>query len=217
MDITEAARYLTRGREATEELLRSLRETGDALERAVTPRLTYLVLRRTPEGCEGIALPGEDVRALLKDADRVIAAACTLGEAAARFIRRAFALDAAGGVMADACASALADGEMARFEKEMTLRYREAGLYLTDRFSPGYGDLPLTAQKDICAALDAEKRLGLRVNGSMLLVPEKSVTAVIGICPVPQRHRAIDEAGGCRGCAAFGSCEFQRQGRTCHG
>ena len=218
MDAAEAAGYLHWPEEAlTEETLDLLRKIGGKLEREAEPRLVYRIFDRTEDGCEGLCLPGEDIRTLLGDAKRVIVAACTLGEAASRFIRRAFLTDMARGVMADACASALADGEMARFERDMARRFFPQGLYLTDRFSPGYGDLPLTVQKDLCALLDTERNLGLTVNKSMMLVPEKSVTAVMGICPVPQKHRAVNEKSGCASCAAHENCVFLRGGRTCHG
>ena len=106
---------------------------------------------------------------------------------------------------------------MDRFEKERTREYLARGLYLTDRFSPGYGDLPLTVQKDLCGVLDTRRTLGLTVNESMLLIPEKSVTAVMGICPAPQKHRAAADKSGCAKCAAFENCVFRLQGRTCHG
>jgi hypothetical protein len=49
------------------------------------------------------------------------------------------------------------------------------------RFSPGYGDLPLDLQKEIFAALDCGKNIGLTLNDSMLMSPTKSVTAIVGI------------------------------------
>lgn len=49
------------------------------------------------------------------------------------------------------------------------------------RFSPGYGDLPLSVQKDIFAVLDCGKRIGLVLNDSLLMSPSKSVTAFMGI------------------------------------
>lgn len=52
---------------------------------------------------------------------------------------------------------------------------------LKPRFSPGYGDLPLLAQRDIFAVLDCAKRIGLCLNDSMLMSPSKSVTAFAGI------------------------------------
>ncbi len=52
---------------------------------------------------------------------------------------------------------------------------------LTTRFSPGYGDLPLSMQKDLFAVLKPEKAIGLTLNESLLMTPTKSVTAIIGI------------------------------------
>ena len=49
------------------------------------------------------------------------------------------------------------------------------------RFSPGYGDLPLSVQRDFFAMLDCERKLGLCLNESLLMSPSKSVTAIIGL------------------------------------
>lgn len=49
------------------------------------------------------------------------------------------------------------------------------------RFSAGYGDFPLEAQKSIFAVLDPARRIGLGLNESLLMSPSKSVTAIIGI------------------------------------
>ncbi len=49
------------------------------------------------------------------------------------------------------------------------------------RFSPGYGDLPLAAQKDIFAVLSPEKQIGLTLTDSLLMSPSKSVTAIVGL------------------------------------
>ena len=45
------------------------------------------------------------------------------------------------------------------------------------RFSPGYGDLSLSVQKEIFSLLECEKRVGLCLNDSLLMSPSKSVTA----------------------------------------
>lgn len=52
---------------------------------------------------------------------------------------------------------------------------------LKPRFSPGYGDCSLYAQKDIFALLGCEKKIGLTLNDSLLMTPSKSVTAFAGI------------------------------------
>ncbi len=49
------------------------------------------------------------------------------------------------------------------------------------RYSPGYGDTPLESQRDIFAALDCERKIGLTLGQTMLMTPTKSVTAIIGV------------------------------------
>lgn len=49
------------------------------------------------------------------------------------------------------------------------------------RFSPGYGDLTLTLQREIITALDCPRKIGLTLNESLLLSPTKSVTAIMGL------------------------------------
>jgi cobalamin-dependent methionine synthase I len=51
---------------------------------------------------------------------------------------------------------------------------------LTMRYSPGYGDWNLDVQPEILATLDSG-RIRLTSNISHILIPEKSVTAIIGI------------------------------------
>ena len=57
----------------------------------------------------------------------------------------------------------------------------ERDVNIHPRFSPGYGDLPIEAQKDIISVLDSARRIGVALNDSMLMSPSKSVTAFIGI------------------------------------
>ena len=49
------------------------------------------------------------------------------------------------------------------------------------RVSAGYGDIPLSLQRDIFRALEPEKRIALYLNESLLMTPMKSVTAFIGV------------------------------------
>ena len=52
---------------------------------------------------------------------------------------------------------------------------------LTDRFSPGYGDLPLAMQREVMDALDCGRTVGITLSDSLLMTPSKSVTAIIGM------------------------------------
>lgn len=59
--------------------------------------------------------------------------------------------------------------------------YEKSNLYTRPRFSPGYGDLPLSLQRDIFRVLDCPRKIGLTLNESLLMSPSKSVTAIVGI------------------------------------
>lgn len=58
---------------------------------------------------------------------------------------------------------------------------KASGYTLKPRFSAGYGDLPLDTNRNIFAALNLEKNLGVTLNDSLLMSPTKSVTAFVGI------------------------------------
>ena len=49
------------------------------------------------------------------------------------------------------------------------------------RFSCGYGDLPLSLQREIFPALDVTRYIGVTLTDGDLMIPSKSVTAIVGI------------------------------------
>lgn len=55
------------------------------------------------------------------------------------------------------------------------------GESLVKRYSPGYGTFPLAAQRPLLALLDASRKVGVSLTDSLLMVPSKSVSAIIGI------------------------------------
>ena len=65
-------------------------------------------------------------------------------------------------------------------ESEIRKELRE-GEHLTSRYSPGYGDLPIESQHTILNLLDASRKIGVSLTGSLMMVPSKSVSAVIGV------------------------------------
>jgi hypothetical protein len=82
------------------------------------------------------------------------------------------------------------------------------GLTITRRFSPGYGDLPLDIQPALLAVLDAERRIGLTCTQSLILLPRKSVTALIGLGEsLPAREQ---KAGSCEGCSLSKTCSINK-------
>ena len=55
------------------------------------------------------------------------------------------------------------------------------GESLVSRYSPGYGDFPLAAQRTLLGLLDASRQVGVSLTDSLLMVPSKSVSAIIGV------------------------------------
>lgn len=214
-DVDEALRYLGAGGDAPEELRRQVAAAADELAAAVQPRYTYKIydLDHT-EGriClrgAGVALTGETAERMLAQCDQAALLACTLGATFDAQLLAAQARDMARAVILDACGSAFVESGCDTVEQEIAARFPDR--YLTDRFSPGYGDLPLSLQPDICTVLDAARRLGVHVTESLILNPVKSVTAVIGLSDKPQMARIR----GCGFCSMRETCLLRKGGKHC--
>ncbi len=59
--------------------------------------------------------------------------------------------------------------------------------FLRPRFSPGYGDFPLHYQRLLFNILDISKKIGVSLTESYLMIPSKSITAVIGLSDDPSQ------------------------------
>ena len=214
LDRAEALRYLAIARPDAGSL-EAIEPVAAALEQALTPRFTFAVfpVRRTPEGAalegSGLVLPGRMARTMLRECSDAVLLLCTLGAGFEAQLRAASARDMAQAAMLDACGSAYVEAGCDEAEKAIAARFPEK--YLTDRFSPGYGDLPLELQPALCAALDSQRRLGVTVTESLLMVPMKTVSAVIGLADTPQPARVR----GCQFCARRETCEFRKNGQIC--
>lgn len=214
-NIDEALRYLGAGSGAPEELRRTAEEVAGELAAALQPRYTFQVFSLLREG-EGftlantdVALTGNTARRMLAQCGKAVLLACTLGARFDAMLRTAQVRDMSRAVILDACGSALVESGCDAAEEEIRARFPDR--YLTDRFSPGYGDLPLALQKSICAVLDTRRRLGVHVAESFLMNPCKSVTAVIGLSDRPQMARIR----GCAYCSMRERCTLRKGGTTC--
>ena len=106
----------------------------------------------------------------------------TLGASFDAFHRRASAVSGADALILQAVAAAMIEDWMDAIEDDIR-RELAPGEKLVARYSPGYGDFPLAAQRALVALLDAPRKVGVSLTSSLLLAPSKSVTAVIGVRP----------------------------------
>jgi hypothetical protein len=162
------------------------------------------------EGCQ-LALTGEAIANHLSGANCAVLFAATLGREADAAIQRLSFTDMTRSVLMDAAASALIEAVCDQAEAELRREFDEQGLFLGGRFSPGYGDLPITLQKDFLAALDAARGIGLSCTPASILTPSKSVTAVMGLFPRP----VTPKGNPCVGCESKGKCKYGRNVILC--
>lgn len=215
LNVEEALRYLGAGENAPEELrAQVLRIAADLMEQ-IQPRYCYRVVSvvRAMDGLllpeAGVTLTGKTAFLMLGQCEKAVLLACTLGAEFDTLLRTEQARDIANAVILDVCGSAWVEAGCDEAERELAARLE--GFYLTDRFSPGYGDLPLEIQPGVCAALDTTRRLGLYVTDSLLLNPAKSVTAILGIADRPQPRRVR----GCDYCFMNQTCVLRKGGKSC--
>ena len=215
VDLQQAYRYMGMHAKPDATMQQLAKDCEKRLLAAVVPRYFHLVcpIRETEDGirCEGttLLLTGKDIAAHLSGCDRAVILCATLSAGADTAIRQAGAFDVLAGMMTDAMASALT--EQLCDEAETEILAGLPGLYPTWRFSPGYGDLPLTVQGDLLRSVNAEKRLGVTLSESGMLIPSKTVTALIGLseAPIPMGKR------GCAVCSMNQTCPYRAKGVHC--
>ena len=215
LNIDEVLRYLGVRGEAPAELRRRVERTAEEVADSLTPKYVCRAfpLAAAEQGIElrgsGVVLTGSLAGRMLADCNTAILLCCTLGLEFERRLRAVARRDMGEASVFDACGSAWVEAGCDAAEAKLAARF--APNYLTDRFSPGYEDLPLSLQPAVIACLDAERRLGVHLNERFLMTPSKSVTAVIGVSDQPQPARVR----GCAACALREGCEYRKGGTTC--
>ena len=180
IDISEAIRYAGGG--SSEEILSLARSCSEEINGKLRGSVCYVILNVEMKGdvCDfGVfRVTSENLAKNLRGAERVILFGATVGVEIDRLIAkyskssqtRAVMLAGLGGERIEA----LCDSFCADMEKELNVK-------LKPRFSPGYGDLDISLQREIFRVLDCPRRIGLCLTESMLMTPSKSVTAFVGI------------------------------------
>lgn len=128
-----------------------------------------------------LVLPGADITRHLEGSVAVVLLAATLGHEADRAIRREMALSPTNGAILSAAASSQVEAAVEVLHDCVRTWAAERGLRAGDRFSPGYGDLPLSVQPAFLDVVNAGKLLGVTTTPANFLAPSKSITAIVGL------------------------------------
>ena len=212
----DALRYIgvPKGK-ADEQMIRKVKAGFEALEPIKLSKVIYQRVE-VEHQVDEIQLKGtlckvqsHDLAKLLEHSKECILMAATLGIEVDRQIALKQKVNMLDAVVIDACASVLIDKLCDELEAEIISKLKE-GEYLTMRFSPGYGDVPLELSDEILEILMASKRIGLTLTKTHMLLPTKSITAIIGISNQKENRQKT-----CGHCNLVTSCMYRRRGERC--
>jgi hypothetical protein len=131
----------------------------------------------------GLTFTSKKLSAFLRDCREAVLMGATAGSAIMEAIKEKTRQDDLGAaVVYDATASEMADASLDWIMDYLNQQIRREGkTLLPRRFSAGYADFNLENQKAIYDILQMGK-IGVTITSSFILLPEKSVTAISGIC-----------------------------------
>lgn len=176
----EILHYLGRG-QITKELESLIDECLLEVWDKLSYRVCYTVLPISL--CDDAVCFGEvkaESKDLLKNlcgCDFAVIFASTVGIEIDRLIKRYAVISPAKSVIFQAIGAERVEALCDEFCRELEAEFGK----LRPRFSPGYGDFSLSFQREIFKLLEPDKRIGISLGENLLMMPSKSVTAVVGL------------------------------------
>lgn len=188
----EICRYLgIKGSLPDREVTERISKCTEILQKAADPRAVFqrFPIRRT----DALEIAGMEIRSRnlfrnLSGCSEAYLFSATLGIEVDRIIRRAEIVNMSTALFYQAVGAELIEVYADLINEKLRQEAAENGEYLRPRFSPGYGDFPLSFQPDFCRILQLRKELGITLTDTLLMVPSKSITAVIGIAGYAPDH-----------------------------
>lgn len=175
----EAMRYLgVKGEDTTIDNL--INECQAELFKIASPKAAYILTDITVDNnivdFGFMKVHSEKLSKNLQDCNQAYVFCATLGIAVDRYFERQSKISQAKAMVFSAVSSSLIESFCDYLNAELI-----KGKDSRPRFSCGYGDFCLEHQADILRVLEADKRLGVCLTNSYMMVPVKTVTAIIGI------------------------------------
>lgn len=153
----------------------------------------------------GTYLPSKTLAAHLKGCQEAFLVAFTLGPGVDALIRRYELVEMSLVPVLQACAAVYTEEQADQSQEDLETYAKEKGLFLRPRYSPGYGDLPLSSQRFLFDALQVSKKIGVTLTDTFLMLPMKSITGVVGLSKDP----SLCHVGKCMSCSAK-NCPFRK-------
>lgn len=196
-------RAMNMSEEADDILKVRMEEAEKMLLLSARPKAIYRIMEK-----KDIKTSGNSVIKHLEGCGKVAVMGATLGSGVDELIRKTQIKDMAMAVIMDFGASVLIEYVCDEFSKYID---DNVDGYTTSRFSPGYGDFPIECQKDVVRYIDGQRKIGLNVTSNSLMIPRKSVTALIGISDRPVKGKLAT----CSECVLKEKCAIRKEGKFC--
>lgn len=211
-DRAETLRYLGyRGQEIDQQTQKLLDEVILEIERDSLPKSVYQEYSCQVKGNQiavgQLTITSTNLAKNLKGCESVVLLAATIGRAADFMIKKYSVVNIAKAAVTQAAGAACIESYVDEVEAVIRQEAMKRGMYLRPRFSPGYGDFPLEYQKDIFEILECSKRIGVTLTEGNLMMPSKSVTALIGLTT---KERESCQMKTCMQCEKR-DCEFRKE------
>lgn len=157
-----------------------------------------------------LKIQSKDVSKLLRDCDKCILMSVTLGFNIEKKIRTYSYKNLTKGIIIDSCATTSIEEACDIIQDNILQDVSKENKTLTMRYSPGYGDLDIRVNKDILNILNAQRKIGITVTDTGIMIPRKSVVALIGISNKKEESKKT-----CENCSNRANCEFRRKADSC--
>ena len=219
IDREEVLRYLEyKGQDIDNNLIEIIEECRNITKDRINPRYTFRVysIKQKYKGIielEGtnLILESNDLYEILKDCNECILMAATLGINIEKDIKKYSCTELTKGIIIDSCATTAIEEVCDRVQNEIENNILKNGQYLTFRYSSGYGDLSIEKNTEILTILNGQKEIGLTITNSGIMIPRKSVIAIIGIT-----DKTVEEdKTSCSTCKNKSKCKFKKGVNSC--
>jgi len=130
-----------------------------------------------------VVLQGKNIARTLAGAAYMAVGLVTVGPELENMVNQLFNnTDLAKGLMLDSIGSVAAEATAVYLDNLISGQVHEVGWNRTPRMSPGYGSFDIKQQHNIFAMIDAT-RLGVTLTESCIMLPQKSISFIIGCGP----------------------------------
>ena len=153
-----------------------------------------------------ISIKSKDLYKLLEDCNQCIVLSTTLGIDIEKQIKINSYSNLTKSIIIDACATTAIEEFCDILQSNIEDKLNKEEKYITNRYSPGYGDLPIQINEDIINLLNTSKKIGLTITQDKIMIPRKSVIAIIGI----SENKSTYNKKSCKECSNYNRCKYKK-------